>query len=152
MNLDYLDILSIVVIVLSLLCCFVLLFSHKNKSTSQRVLFFYFLTIALGHYALLVSVINVIYPHFFRTSLIFAYLLPSFSYLYVRESIVEKLKWTDIIIFLPAIFYVIDYAPFFLLAIEHKLAIQTYNAPHLNSLMAHNDGWLTVPWFHLVNQ
>ena len=152
MNLYYLDILSIVVIVLSLLCCFVLLFSHKNKSTSQRVLFFYFLTIALGHYALLVSVINVIYRHFFRTSLIFAYLLPSLSYLYVRENIVEKLKWTDVIIFLPAIFYVIDYAPFFLLPIEDKLAIQTYNAPHLNSLMAHNDGWLTVPWFHLVNQ
>ena len=150
MNLDYLDFLSIIVIVLSLLCCFVLLFFHKNKSNSQRILFFYFLTIALGHYALLVSVINVIYPNFFRTSLFFAYLLPSFSYLYVRENIAAKLKWTDVIIFFPAIFYLIDYMPFFLLPIENKLAIQTYNSTHLNSLLAHNDGWLTVPWFHLV--
>lgn len=151
MKSDYIVILTLIGIVLSFLTSLVLFRFHKEKSCCERILGYYFLTFGFGLCLLstLFTGLVKIYPHFFRTVLIFAYVYPPLAYLYVRQNI-KKIDRSDFVHFLPALFYVIDFLPFFLLSSEAKLPIVLYNLEHSDKLMSHSEGWITFPWFHMV--
>lgn len=151
MKSDYIVMPTIVGIVLSLLTSLVLFRFNNKKSCSQRILGYYFLTLGFG-LCLMVTLFTdlvKIYPHFFRTVLILAYVYPPLAYLYVRQN-TKKINRSDFVHFLPPLLYIIDYLPFFLLSSQEKLPIVLYNLEHSDKLMAHGEGWITFPWFHMV--
>ena len=63
-------------------------------------------------------------PHLFRTAGFSLYLISPLIYLYVRERLFEEGFHTyDLLHAIPALFYVIDYIPFYLKSGEFKLAL-----------------------------
>jgi AraC-like DNA-binding protein len=90
-------------------------------------------------------------PHTFRTGILAYYLIPPLAFLYLKK-VVEpsKISQWDLLCFLPALFLLIDYLPFYLLPGEAKLDILKGLLPNLNILLSFNEGWITPIWFHQI--
>jgi AraC-like DNA-binding protein len=92
-------------------------------------------------------------PFFFRTAGISYYMIVPSFYLYIVFVLKKRnrLRWTDTVHALPALFYFIDYLPFFLSSSQYKLQI-------LNALLNRNqktilnfaEGWIMPPKFHFL--
>jgi AraC-like DNA-binding protein len=79
------------------------------------------------------------------------YLFPPLAYLYVRQNVRPGIHAKDMIHFLPALLYFIDFLPFYLLSAEEKVSVVSHlTGDHIDSLLAHREGWITPPWFHMV--
>ena len=106
-------------------------------------------------HALLLLLLNVTgdivkYPFLLRTGIISAYLAFPFLYIYSRNTFYPGRLWkkTDWLMFLPALLYVIDFMPFFLLPDDQKLAIWHENLSNLNKMLDAKEGWLGLTGFH----
>ena len=147
------NIATIAGIALCLLTSIILFIYNKRKISASNFLAAYFLTIAYGLFIILTISTKYIevWPHTFRTGLLAYYLVSPFAYLYIKK-VVEpsKSNWKELFCFLPALFFLIDYAPFFLLSSGVKLIILKDQLKNLNVLLSFNEGWITPRWFHQV--
>lgn len=92
------------------------------------------------------------FVHLFKTGSLVTYVLIGTSYLYIHKSILnEKFKKTDLLAFLPALFYLMDMLPFFMQPAEIKRAV-------LNGMFTDNQNgiyagaWITSERFHYIGQ
>ncbi len=138
--------------ILNLICAAVLIMFHQKGDSSRKLLINYFLSLGIGLiFAFGVESRMVMqWPHFFRVALLFAYIYPPFAFLYVKSHIYPRIVARDLLLFLPAAFYLVDYLPFFLQPAEVKLTAAILSLDYPDMLMAHGEGWLTPPWFHMV--
>lgn len=140
-------------VVLSLLSGVILLSFQQTKTSPRRVLGIYFLVISFAQtiIALITTGLITQFPHLFRTGVLAAYIFPPLAWLYIRENFRPGITSKDVIHFFPALFYFIDFIPFFLLPAQEKLhLIQTVTGDNIDQLFAHREGWITPPWFHMV--
>ena len=92
------------------------------------------------------------FPYLFRTGNITAYLILPFLYLYVRNgfypgNLFNRYDW---IFFVPAILYVIDMFPFFLMPLSEKSAILKNTIADPGKIFQISEGWIGIPGFHPV--
>ena len=92
------------------------------------------------------------YPFFERTGLLSAYLAFPFLFIYSRNTFYPgKLwRWFDWILLLPALIYIIDFAPFFFLPAEQKNAIWRENLSDYRKMLLAREGWLGLSGFHFT--
>lgn len=152
MNLSFTSLICLISIVLSVLSATILLRYHQSKSSPQRILSIYFFVMGVSllvGFLIISGLINK-FPHFFRTGVLTGYIFPPLAYLYVRQSVRPGIRAKDVIHFLPAIFYAIDFLPFYLLSAEEKLNVVSHlTGDKIDTLLAHREGWLSPPWFHM---
>lgn len=146
-------IVSLIGVVLCVLSGTVLLSYHRKKHSPQRLLAFYFYVVGYLLLIILLIVTGLIekIPHLFRSGILAAYIFPPLAYLYVRQNIQPGIGLKDLSHFLPALLYFIDFLPFYFLSAEEKVTvIRSVTGTNVESLLAHREGWMTPPWFHLV--
>lgn len=82
-------------------------------------------------------------PHLFRTGAILALLYIPAAYLYVRQVILPRqLRAADLIHLVPAVIFLVDYLPFFLLPADVKIAGLMNNLKSTPAVNRFNEGWL----------
>jgi AraC-like DNA-binding protein len=123
------DISSLIYLVTVILCFVagaVLLVHSKSRAVNNRWLAAYYLFIGYG---LLVAfllysrlITNFPWYHTYRTGYISGLLLMPLSFFYIRSLIEQKkFKPVDLLHFLPAIIFIIDFIPFYLRPAEYKI-------------------------------
>ena len=92
------------------------------------------------------------YPFLQRTGLITAYLAFPFLYLYSRNTFYLGKLWRkkDWILLLPAIIYVIDLLPFFLMPLEERNLIWRENLDDPKKMLLAREGWIGLAGFHFA--
>lgn len=113
-----------------------LIYNTSSNSNNKLLAFFYILTAYQCFITLLLSTEWIKgYPHFYRTGYIALLIAAPISYLYIRNSIKDQaISNIDFLHFLPAIIYVLDYSPFFLLPGADKielLAVDNINRSYI---------------------
>lgn len=92
------------------------------------------------------------YIHLYRLGTFFTFTFISASFLYIKYALSKaKLSSIDFIAFLPALIYLIDYAPFFFSSSEYKLACFE-NDMNNSTLNLHQQSWFIPNGFHFILQ
>jgi AraC-like DNA-binding protein len=91
-------------------------------------------------------------PYLYRTGALGGYLNTPLLYIFSRNTFYPGVKWkkTDIFFFFPALFFVIDMMPMFLMPPELKIPIIEEVLSSKNMFLNLNDGWMTKSRFHIV--
>lgn len=91
------------------------------------------------------------FPYFYRTAAPLTILVPPLGYIYVRSVLYNEKKWQDydLLHLLPFLFFLINYLPFFLSPIEHKLEIVTKTIQDKNFGIEKQLGYLPENVFYL---
>ncbi len=90
-------------------------------------------------------------PHLYRTANIFGWLIMPVSYLYVRSVLQQRSPGKlDLLHAVPAVFYIIDMLPFFVLPGPEKAAALRQTFGDMNVLLSFSEAWITPPYFHIV--
>ena len=72
------------------------------------------------------------------------------SYLYIRSIVLLKsFDLSDLLFFLPALLYLVDFFPVLAMASDDKLALIHYQKSQGIHYLSFEEGWFTPPWFHL---
>lgn len=141
-------------IILGLLVAIILLsYSPRHTYPYRKLLGSYFgltaigLAIAYSHETGLTFQM----PHLYRTANIFGWLIMPVSYLYVRSVLQQRPPGKlDLLHAVPAVFYIIDMLPFFVLPAPEKAAALRGTLGDMNILLAFSEAWITPPYFHIV--
>jgi AraC-like DNA-binding protein len=147
------DLLYIVSVTVLLIISIVLTAKRRNLNplagVALTVYFWcFFLTILIA-YIVLSPLIKYV-PHLFRTANIFLLLIFPFSWLYFKQTLQPgRLGWKYVVHLLPALVYIADFIPLFLMPGSEKLAI-------INSLDAYGlkagyaEGWFVPKGIHNI--
>jgi len=136
-------------------CIVIGIILNKHRDLPSRLLAFSLF--ALNCTVLLIFLFESKYllylPFLFRTGSFFYYLvMPSF-YLYVVFVLKSRkfLRWTDALHMLPALIYLIDFAPLFFSSNQYKLGIIRSLLSHDQRTVLHfNEGWFMPPRVHFL--
>ena len=100
-------------------CC---LTSKKNLSDIFLNISLLFLLLITIVYYLGVSSSITDFPHFYRIGTISTFIYMPASYLFIKYTLQKsKFKFADLIVFIPAALFLLDYLPFFLQNADYKL-------------------------------
>jgi AraC-like DNA-binding protein len=91
-------------------------------------------------------------PHFSRTAMIAGNLVMPFLYVYVRNSFYPGKLWRekDWWLLLPAVFFIIDLFPYFLLSGEEKVKMIRVIFGNNEARWRIEEGWMSPYWLHFV--
>lgn len=86
------------------------------------------------------------YPYFFRTGNIAGFLIMPFLYFYSRSTFYPGKQWQkkDWLFFIPALFYIVDMMPVFMMDNEHKIAVLKDVLQNPQRFNAVAEGWLGI--------
>ena len=122
----------------------------KNKIFLGLSLFFVW-------YSLLVLYLNAThlilqFPALLRTGILAAYLSFPFLYIYSRNTFYPGRFWrtSDWLLLVPAVVYLMDLMPFFILPAEEKIAIWRNNLVDNRQMLLAREGWLGFAGFHFT--
>lgn len=88
------------------------------------------------------------FSHTFRTGLLGFYIFLGSGLLFTKKSFTKNtFSGTDLLYFIPALFFLIDHAPFYAQSAEYKRVAFEYDFSH-QLLNAHKQGWLLPPNIH----
>lgn len=156
MNLQNFDILNAVVGLLSFLIFFIH-WTGNHKPSVPNLLFrsflfansYYFIVAALIQNGAILDV-----PHLFRTGSIAGLISIPLVYLILIKSLKNKpWKKNDYLHFLPALLYVIDFSPFFILPAESKIQIIELLAKQgISATLGFNESWIFNGTFWAVTK
>jgi AraC-like DNA-binding protein len=90
------------------------------------------------------------FPALLRTGLVAAFLAFPFLYIYSRNTFYPGKLWrsTDWILMLPALWYIIDLFPFFLMPANQKIAIWRENLANNKVMFQAREGWIGLSGFY----
>ena len=124
-----------------------LIVAYSFRRSINRI--FLGLSIFFIWYTLLVIVLTLTeqilnYPALHRTGIISTYLAIPFLYIYSRNTFYPAKLWrkTDWILLLPAVVYLIDFMPFFIMPAEQKIAILRENLSNSERMILAGEGWM----------
>jgi len=154
MSLHNLDILNAAVGLLS----FLIFFIHwiGNKKPSLPNFFFRSFLITNAYYFIIAALIQnqsiLEVPHLFRTGSIAGLLLAPMVYLILIKSLKsEPWKKIDYLHFIPAILYMVDFTPFFILPTADKLeVIENLLRKGDNATLSFEEGWIFNGTFWVI--
>lgn len=117
--------LNLIAVFLLLIVSLLVSFKRNDRSSSGFFLVAYFWTFFYS--MLLTYLVDFRYvalvPHLFRTGFPVTLLIMPASYLYIRQSLVERrLRWPDLLHLLPFMIFVVDHLHFYFLSAEQKLS------------------------------
>lgn len=124
----------------SIVFALVFAFYNWNKSLFKKLLAFQFVILAFGLFINFIAFNNFfsLFPHLSRTGLLCALIIPPIQFIAIYSGLGErKLKWTDLLHFMPALLYVINFYPYFTLSAAEKIIILENN-----SIAKFNEGFL----------
>ena len=125
---------------------------HKHKYPSTRWLAFFLFTLAYGCflYFLFESRLLLEFPFFYRTGWLFLYMAPPSLLFYFRYLIHEnrKMKWYDVLHFLPALIYLVDFLPFFLSSYDQKRELVRLVFENRSDAVYFREGWFMPDGWH----
>lgn len=144
MEADKLSLYIVTSTILVTICLIIFFKSKTRRSTYTWLLGAYFtaylLTVVVT-YIVLTPYIEYV-PHLFRLGNLFFLCMIPLSYLYFRTSTGSgSLGWSDLIHMAPALVYVVDYFPFFMLSGQEKMNI-LHHLSRYGVKGGFNDGWL----------
>lgn len=97
---------------------------RKNKSNLIIGVSFIFLTLASLLAWLISSGLMIQFPNLYRTGNLLALLYIPMVYTYIRKIVKEEpFKWKDLLHFIPALIYLIDFMPIYLLSSDEKVKL-----------------------------
>src|SRR5262245_8441832 len=145
---------STLIFLVSVILCFIaglVLFSFsKSRMVNNRWLAAYYIVIGYGMlvgFLLSSKLINKSpWYHTYRTGYIAAFLLMPLSFFYIRSLIKQKkFMPVDLVHFLPAIIFTIDFIPFYFQPVAYKLQQLAIDAQSLNTIWNEfSQGWLGI--------
>ncbi|HLO79515.1 MAG TPA: AraC family transcriptional regulator [Chitinophagaceae bacterium] len=142
-------------LILGVLVIILLLYYRKRSINNSNVLLA--VNIACITYLLFINHLNysremLNYPIFARTGNISGFLVLPFLYLYSRNTFYPGVRWrkVDWLIFVPAVFYIIDFMPFFLADPEYKSAVMKANLDDPSRMTRVGEGWIPFKGIHYV--
>jgi len=123
---------------------------RKNRNKIFLGLSLFFVWYCLLNLWLNVTGLILQYPALQRTGLIAAYMAFPFLFIYSRNAFYPGQLWKKIdwILLLPAVLYIIDFMPFFLLPGEQKIAIWRENLANNSKMFLASEGWMGLSGFH----
>lgn len=139
-----------ITVILCFVAGLVLWVFSKNKTVNNRWLAAYYIVVGYG---LLVAfllysglITNFPWYHTYRTGYISGFLLMPFSFFYFRSLIQQKkFRPADLLHFLPATLFIIDFIPFYLKPADYKLQQLSIDAKELNTVWGEfSQGWLGI--------
>jgi AraC-like DNA-binding protein len=136
------------------LAILVLLFNsakiHRNNIFLALSLFFIWYTTLILWITVNRQIFNV--PYLYRTGALGGYLNIPFLYIFSRNSFYPGATWKkkDFYLLLPALFFVIDMMPMFLMPSEAKIPMIEQVLSSKEMFVNLNDGWITKSRFHIV--
>lgn len=111
---------------------------------------FIFLSLALLVAFLYHSDLILHAPHLYRLGFLFVYIGFPFSYFYIRSVLKDSATGNmDLLFFLPLLFYLIDFAPFFIKSADEKLMIIEAHKSGALPALSFAEGWVTPPKFQV---
>jgi AraC-like DNA-binding protein len=133
----------------------IVLFSHALRKNANNA--FLALSLLCIWYGLLMTRLNITreifeYPALIRTGNIGGYLIYSFLYIYVRNTFYPGRLWrySDLLMFIPALIYVVDMLPFFFSPADEKIAIFRESLSDLKKLQRVSEGWIHIRGLHFI--
>lgn len=146
--------MSTFIFLITVILCFVagavLLVYSRNKTVNNRWLAAYYISTGYGLLVafLLYSGLITGFPwyHTYRTGYISGFLLMPFSFFYFRSLIEQKnFRPVDLVHFMPAAIFIIDFIPFYMQPAAYKLQQVTVDAQELNTVWNRfSQGWLGI--------
>ncbi|WP_396210732.1 helix-turn-helix domain-containing protein [Flavobacterium sp.] len=124
----------------SMIFALVFVFYNWNKSLFKKILSIQFIVLSYGLFVNFIAINDflALFPHFSRTGLLCALLIPPIQFLAVNTSLNKrKLQWKDGLHFLPALLYLVNYFNYFILSAEKKILLLEHT-----SIAAFNEGFL----------
>lgn len=144
MEADKLSLYIITATVLVTICLIIFFRAKTRRGLYTWLLGAYFIAYMLTvvvSYIVLSPYIEYV-PHLFRLGNLFFLCMMPLSYLYFRTSVQGgKLGWSDLVHIAPALLYVVDYIPFFMLSGQGKLTI-LHNLSRFGVKGGFSEGWL----------
>ena len=121
----------------------------KNKSNLPLAYTYLSLSIATFFSLLIYSGLFVHFPDLYRFGNIFGYIFVPLPFIYVQSITRNRsFLWTDLLHFIPALIYLIDFFPIFLLSTEEKLALIQLEINDINSFTQYKQSWIFPDGFH----
>jgi AraC-like DNA-binding protein len=121
----------------------------KNKSNLPLAYTFLSLSIAIFFGLLTYSGLFVHFPELYRFGNIFGYVFAPLPFIYVQSITKNRaFLWTDLLHFIPALIYIFDFFPVFMLSSEEKLALIQLEINDINSFTAYRQSWIFPDGFH----
>jgi len=151
MNLS--SLLSFAVLVIGCIVATIVVYKHKDLPSRLLGLSLFSLNYNVFLIFLLESKYILYVPFFFRTAGISYYMIVPSFYLYIVFVLKKRnrLRWTDTVHALPALFYFIDYLPFFLSSSQYKLQIiDALLNRNQKTILNFAEGWIMPPKFHFL--
>lgn len=121
------------------------LVNNWKKSLFNKLISLYFLTLSYGLTGSSIVINNLLIdiPHMARTTLLVVLVLNPILYFAIEKGVFyKKFKWQDLIHFIPAILYIINFLPFFLLSKAEKI-IKIKSS----KIAEFGEGWLFPNYF-----
>jgi AraC-like DNA-binding protein len=121
----------------------------KNKSNLPLAYTFLSLSISMFFSLLIYSGLFVHFPDLYRIGNIFGYIFVPLPFIYVQSITKNRsFLWTDLLHFIPALIYIIDFFPIFLLSSEEKLALIQLEISDINTFTQYRQSWIFPDGFH----
>jgi len=149
---------SVFIFLITVILCFVtgsvLLVFSRSKTVNNRWLAGYYLVIGYGFLVafLLYSRLITVFPwyHTYRTGYISGFLFMPFSFFYTRSLILQKrFRTRDLLHFIPAIVFTIDFIPFYFTPGSYKLQQAAIDARQLDTIWGQfSQGWLGIGFIY----
>lgn len=154
MNSDLIFQLALFTSSTGLIVSIILYFVNRLESFHARLLAFSLFTISIScmGYGLYFSNVYINFPHLWRSPVFLTLCTQPVSYVYIRSVINQeyKLRRSDLWFLLPAIFYTLNYVPFYVLPANEKLFF-IKQALQDTSLIANElESWIKIPGAVLI--
>ncbi len=91
------------------------------------------------------------FPHFYRLGTLSTFIYMPASFLFIKYTLEKsRIKFTDLLLFTPALIFLADYLPFFLLNTETKLAALQYDIAHETIYLHIQSRWMPHGTYYIV--
>ena len=128
----------------------ILFFINKHQPLAPRLLgiYVFLFSITILHVGLSFTDFYLHYPHFWRSTAWATFCAPAVAYLYVRSVLYQsyRLKKTDILLFLPAIFYSLSLLPYYVKSSSQKLIVVSNFMADKTLIAKEPEGMLPPGW------
>ena len=116
---------------------------NKNKIFLGLSLFFVWYSLFIVYLNLTGQILR--YPSLLRTGVIATYLEFPFLYIYSRNTFFPGRAWHKSywVLLIPAVLYIIDFMPFFMMNSEHKIALWHENLASKERMFQADEGWIS---------
>lgn len=109
----------------------VFVFYNWNKKLFNKLLSLQFLVFSFGLFIYFLSLNNffTLFPHLSRIGMLCVLLIPPIQFLAIQRGLIQsKLQWKDVLHFIPALMYIVNFFNYFILSGPEKILLLENNS------------------------